>query len=109
MYVDDFRRYYVKLSIRSIATLTATVAVSMTVLFDRVSAFDGPFRPEPLLTLAFYFGIHALIPCGLVLTTASIAYDQNRCRYAAMRGAAYGLLILILLAIILDVILAVPV
>jgi hypothetical protein len=96
-----------KVSIRSVAVFAATLAVSMTVLFGHAPLFDGPLRHEPLANLVFCFGLRLLIPCGVVLTTASIAYDQELDRYAAMRGAAFGL-ILILLAIILAFVPSIP-
>lgn len=96
-----------KVSIRSAAIFATTLAISMTVLFGHAPLFDGTLRREPLANLVLCFGLRLLIPCGVVLTMASIAYDQELDRYAARRGAVFGL-ILILLAVILAFVPCIP-
>jgi hypothetical protein len=84
-----FRRA-VRLSIRTLAIVTATFAATLAVLSGSISVFSGPLYREPLLGIVLASAVLMMVPFGFVLCGASVVFDQHPDRRSAVRGAMYG-------------------
>lgn len=86
-----------KLGIRTLGLVTATLAATVAWFSGMVTIFDDTFGGEPLIGIVFAMLVVLSIPIGILLTTLSFAIDNKR-EHWPIAAVSSALLVMIGLA-----------